>query len=660
MKKLILSCVAVLLMAAAPAPRGYVNDFANIIPDEREAVLEQSLRDYEAQTTIELAVVTTPSLDGKEIEDYSTELFREWGVGKQGADNGVLIVIAPEERKYRVAVGYGLEGDLTDADASIIAQDSLVTAFRAGDFAGGVETLTQKITTHLGTMSPAQRVDFHRKMDAAKKRDAELAQAKLFDFFGTVFIIGLVIGALVLLVQGVRVLMERRAIKLRNARRRKDVLTYLALVQPESDRILADLSAIDLPNLPAWMQDEKEQYTVSLDESLERSFALRAEIHDLLKSDLDRAEELKDELTVSLHDAEKYLGLLRTIPEQVRAIRHETEQVVAEACGEIDKLTARARLLSNKQYRVAVLVPALDIDRLKQEKKSITTLLANRGEGALDASEVVRDKASRLLTKVRSLKEALDSSVETQSNCTRRIAAIKERIPAFPKLLQEHRDRVQRLRDMAPRSRWAPFEEGMSVLERSLQGIVARVDAAARANSMDVQLFADAAAMLAVAETTLNSVTASTREAAVLETTVTKAKQGYPAMLQGVQQALSSAGRDVTGSDVGYGAKSRLTEAQRLLASVSIKGSMVDWIAVYALLEQISAKARQASQLARSDVEAAERERRRRRDEEDRRRRQAEQASAYSSSSFGSSSSDSSFGGFGGGSTGGGGASGGW
>lgn len=661
MKKFLLGCLALLLIAAAPSPRGYVNDFANIIPDERESVLEQSLRDYEAQTSIEIAVVTTPSLDGEEIENYSTELFREWGVGKEGADNGVLIVIAPQERKYRVAVGYGLEGDLTDADSSVIAERSLVEPFRAGDYASGIESLTQRIITHLGTMSPAQRAEFHRKMNEVKRRNAVLAQAKLFDFLGTAFIFVLVLGGLVLTVLGIRSLLRKRAIKLKNARRRKQLLANLALVQSEADRVLTDLSAIDLPNLPSWMQDDKEQYTTLLEESLEKAFALRAEVHSLLKSNLDDAEEKEKGLAACFEEADKSLELLREIPEEVRAFRRKTEQVVAEASDEIDKLIARARLLSRKHYHVSALVPALDIERLKQEKENIASLLTNRGEGRQDASEVVHDKASRLLRKVRSLRESLDSSVETQITSERRIKALKERIPAFTALLQEHRARVQRLTGMAPRARWASFQEGLSMLERNLMGVTARTDAAVHANSMDVQLFAEAAATLAVAETSLSAVDTAIKEAAALETAVIKAKQEYSSVRNSVENAISSAQRLVSDSDVGSGAKGRLAEAKRMLANCNTEGSVIDWIALLALLEQASAKAKQASQLAQHDIDSAERERRRRRNEAARRQRQARESSTYSYSNFGSgSSSGGGFGGFGGGSTGGGGASGGW
>ena len=97
MKKLILCCAAVLLMAAAPAPKGYVDDSANIIPDDREAVLEQTLRDYEAKTTIEIAVATRSLRPG--YRGVLIELGRTWGVGKR-APTTAFCIDALDEHDY--------------------------------------------------------------------------------------------------------------------------------------------------------------------------------------------------------------------------------------------------------------------------------------------------------------------------------------------------------------------------------------------------------------------------------------------------------------------------------------------------------------------------------------------------------------------------------
>lgn len=131
--------VVVFAQSQIPPPRGHVNDFANIIPDDVEQRLEQKLRDYEVQTTNEIAVVTVESLGGQTIEDYTMRLAEQWKVGKKGKDNGVILLVALKERMMRIEVGYGLEEVLSDAKAKLIIERALKPEFQKGNFGGGIE-----------------------------------------------------------------------------------------------------------------------------------------------------------------------------------------------------------------------------------------------------------------------------------------------------------------------------------------------------------------------------------------------------------------------------------------------------------------------------------------------------------------------------------------
>ncbi len=119
-------------------PSGFVNDFANIIPDDDQQAMEDDLGSFAAQTSNEIVVVTVVSLDGDSIENYANELFREWGIGDAERNNGVLLLVAPNERKTRIEIGYGLEGAITDLESGRIVDGVLVPAFREGDYAGGI------------------------------------------------------------------------------------------------------------------------------------------------------------------------------------------------------------------------------------------------------------------------------------------------------------------------------------------------------------------------------------------------------------------------------------------------------------------------------------------------------------------------------------------
>jgi uncharacterized protein len=140
-----LSLIAVLVLwtAAGAAPTfpiltGRVVDDANILSPQAKETLTGKLETLEQKTSRQLVIVTVPSLQGLEIEDYGYQLGRTWGIGEKGRNTGVLFIVAPKERRVRIEVGYGLEGVLTDALSNVILQQQVLPKFRAGDPAGGV------------------------------------------------------------------------------------------------------------------------------------------------------------------------------------------------------------------------------------------------------------------------------------------------------------------------------------------------------------------------------------------------------------------------------------------------------------------------------------------------------------------------------------------
>ncbi|MGB7419622.1 MAG: TPM domain-containing protein, partial [Erythrobacter sp.] len=132
-----------------PALTGRVVDAANILPPHTEAELIAQLEALEAQSQRQLVVATIPDLQGYDISDYGYQLGREWGLGDAERNDGALLLVAPNERRVRIEVGYGLEGYLTDALSSLIIQNEIVPRFRDGDFPGGVVAGTDAIVQQL-------------------------------------------------------------------------------------------------------------------------------------------------------------------------------------------------------------------------------------------------------------------------------------------------------------------------------------------------------------------------------------------------------------------------------------------------------------------------------------------------------------------------------
>lgn len=120
-------------------PSGFVNDYANIIPDDRQQALEQNLVQFRNDTSNEIVVATVQNLGGDSKENFALELAREWGIGGQQNGNGVLVLVSMDERAIRIEVSQKLEGAITDLYASRVAQNIMVPRFRDGDYAGGIE-----------------------------------------------------------------------------------------------------------------------------------------------------------------------------------------------------------------------------------------------------------------------------------------------------------------------------------------------------------------------------------------------------------------------------------------------------------------------------------------------------------------------------------------
>ena len=122
-----------------PELTGRVVDAANILPDDARARIDAKLTAIEQQSQRQFVVVTLPDLQGYDISDYGYQLGRHWGIGDKERNDGVLLIVAPKERKIRIEVGYGLEPILTDGLTSLIVQNEVVPRFKAGDMAGGIE-----------------------------------------------------------------------------------------------------------------------------------------------------------------------------------------------------------------------------------------------------------------------------------------------------------------------------------------------------------------------------------------------------------------------------------------------------------------------------------------------------------------------------------------
>ena len=186
--------------ADVPYLTGRVVDNAEILKPDTRKRLAETLRRHEQKTTNQIAVLTVTTLQGDSVEEYAVRVFEQWKLGQKGKDNGVLLVVAPQDRRMRIEVGYGLEGVLPDATAARIIRNVMTPRFKEGNYDGGIVQGVEAIIAQLeGTGAPiaaeepreAKQGEFIKAPDMPL-HEKVLLGAFIFGIIGLFTIIGIV------------------------------------------------------------------------------------------------------------------------------------------------------------------------------------------------------------------------------------------------------------------------------------------------------------------------------------------------------------------------------------------------------------------------------------------------------------------------------------
>jgi len=188
------------LLAAAPAyaqtfPKlaGRVVDQADLLTPAQEADLNTKSDALEKRTGRQFVIATVTSLEGRTIEDYGYRLGRDWGIGNEQKDDGVILLIAPNERKVRIETGYGARVFLTDAVSSIIIRESILPKFKAGDMPGGIAAGADQIITMM-ELPAAEAAKRAQEIGAAETQRSSQRRVSPFPVIFMVIIFFVVIG----------------------------------------------------------------------------------------------------------------------------------------------------------------------------------------------------------------------------------------------------------------------------------------------------------------------------------------------------------------------------------------------------------------------------------------------------------------------------------
>lgn len=138
-------CFPAVAHGQVPQLAGRVTDLATVLSAEDHLLLTQMLANYERETTHQIAVLTVPTLSGEAIEVFSLRTANAWALGRKSVNNGILVVLAPSERKVRIELGLGFEPYISDAQANEIIQTQMLPAFREKAYSKGLERGLQQL-----------------------------------------------------------------------------------------------------------------------------------------------------------------------------------------------------------------------------------------------------------------------------------------------------------------------------------------------------------------------------------------------------------------------------------------------------------------------------------------------------------------------------------
>lgn len=183
---LLIFATAALALTVPPAPKGRVNDYASLLPANESAALEGRLKDIEDATSNQFVVAIFPSLEGDSLEDFSIRLADAWKVGQKGKDNGLILILFPQDRKVRIEVGKGLEGVITDAMSGRVIREVLAPAFKQSQYGAG-------LIASVDALDKASRGEFTADPKTAKTagRSSKTGLAAVFLLFSFISIISM-------------------------------------------------------------------------------------------------------------------------------------------------------------------------------------------------------------------------------------------------------------------------------------------------------------------------------------------------------------------------------------------------------------------------------------------------------------------------------------
>jgi len=378
-------------------PVNWLTDMGGFIPDRLEPNINNWISDYEKKTSIEIGIITVQSLGNTPIEDYANEQFNLLGIGKKGADNGILIVVSMDDRKSRIETGYGMEGFLPDLKCYRILEDQIKPNFKNGDYYGGIMKALEEIRSYLGDEAFEEKVKWLK--EKKQKEDQESAEwwNAFWDNMILALLISLVLGSI-----GYVVYRGQKAKKIK-----KDIENGISMMDqvissyPKSSPINSKYIKSELNRLNEIIKDVEKQFRNVKSDSVSKKEDILIRINELR----GMAEEAINKYMLGVSAFDKKVSDISNL-----------NSITNDAFSTVDKAINAYKKISDYGYRPPESPNRSDIDSLIPLALLAASILLSNVDDAVENSEKFKSKISDVVDKSKKVINTLSTIETAKSN----------------------------------------------------------------------------------------------------------------------------------------------------------------------------------------------------------------------------------------------------
>lgn len=450
-------------------PTNWLTDMGNFIPDSREPEINNWISDWERKTSIEIGIITVKSLGDNTIEQYANDQFQRLGVGKKGADNGILLVFSMDDRKSRIETGYGMEEFLPDAICFRILENQIKKNFKSGKYFEGVMESLEEIKRYVGETAYSEKV---RWLEEKKKKEEQESREMWSNFIDI-----LMIGSLVSLILGSIGYVVYRGQK------SKSLKAEIKNIIDEITEILK--KDISLGIKSRYLSKELESLKSILSDVESKASDLRGDRRSR-SNNLGKLSEVRDEIKLLREMANrsisKYNSIVSDFKNKVGDI-NRLDEITNKAISSVERSIQSYNKIKEYGYVPETPPSRKDIDDLLPLAVLAASILLSNVDDAVSKSEEFKRKISSVVRKGENITGHLNSIEEAKSRVKSSDSIIKSKVNSMMNYksysmsgeLEKINDRISGYKSLLSTSKdWIDLNKKLSALLSEIEDMASK------------------------------------------------------------------------------------------------------------------------------------------------------------------------------------------